>query len=284
MLKDDFTITEKSISDYIYYLSSEERAPSTIKKYVRDIRTFADFLGGREVTKELAVAWKEQLKTDHEAVSVNSMIATLNSFCEFSKIGVKLKPLKIQKKTFLSDEKELTRSDYERLLNTAKMRKNERLCLLIQTIGSTGIRVSELQYITVEAVRQGQAVISNKGKIRTVFLSKDLRKILSKYTKKRGIESGRVFITKSGKPLNRSNIWAVMKSLCKLAGVSPTKVFPHNLRRVFAREFYRKTKDIVKLADILGHSDVNATRIYIMQTSAEHRRIIDNLGLVRLVT
>jgi len=214
------------------------------------------------------------------------MIAAINGFFNFFKCDIKIKQYKIQHKTFIPTECELTNEDYEKLLRTAKMQNNERLCFVMQTICATGIRVSELQFITVEAIKKGYAEIQNKGKIRTILIPTDLIQVLLRYIKKHKIKSGCIFITKNGKPLNRSNIWAEMKKLCKTAGVDEKKVFPHNLRRHFAIRFYNKIKDLSKLADVLGHSNINTTRIYLKGSSAEHLRIINSLGLVkyRLVT
>lgn len=281
MSQKQFFITTENIRQYTAHLKSEERADSTIEKYIRDVKAFADFLDGAEATKESAVAWKNNLKQNREATSVNSMISVVNGFFEFFGLDIKLKQFKIQHRTFLPIEKELTNEDYEKLLRTAKEQKNERLCFVMQTICATGIRVSELKFITMESVKKGYAEIHNKGKIRTILLPADLTKILLKYAKKHGIKSGCIFVTKTGKPLNRSNIWAEMKKLCKAAGVDKKKVFPHNLRRHFAVRFYSKAKDLSKLADCLGHANINTTRIYLKGSGAEHRRIINSLGLVK---
>ena len=186
----------------------------------------------------------------------------------------------MQKKAFCSEDKELTRAEYVRLVNTAKEKGNERLNLRLQTICGTGIRVSELQFITVEAVRKCEAVVSCKNKTRTVFIVRELQKKLLNHIKSKGITTGCIFITKSGKPMSRCNIWSEMKALCEQAGVSPDKVFPQNLRHLFARTFYGIEKDIVKLADILGHSSINTTRIYIITTGAEHKRKMEIMRLI----
>ena len=277
-----FIITEKQINEYKIYLVSEERADGTVEKYVRDIRAFAAYINGCAVTKEAAVEWKVRLKETHAATSINSMLAAVNGFFAYFKLGIKIKPYKIQRQTFLPEKKDLTIDEYERLLKAAHSTKNERLFYIIQTICATGIRVSELRYITVESVKEGQAVVTNKGKTRTVFIPDDLRKSLLQYAKSHGISSGHIFITKSGKPVSRSNIWAEMKKLCTVAEVNPKKVFPHNLRSLFSRVFYSIDKDIAKLADMLGHSSMNTTRTYIMDSGREHRRIIENLGLATL--
>ena len=282
MSKKQLHITKTKIARYTLHLHNEEHAESTVEKYVRDIRAFADFLDGKAVTKESAIEWKVKLKETRAASSVNSMLAAINSFFAYFKLDVKVKPYRIQRQTFLPDKKDLSKNEYERLLKAANSTKNERLFYIMQTICATGIRVSELKFITVEAVRDGQAVITNKGKTRTIFIPNELRKSLLHYAKKRSITSGHIFITKSGKPMSRSNIWAEMKKLCTTAEVEPTKVFPHNLRSLFSRVFYSIDKDLAKLADMLGHSSVNTTRIYIMESGAKHRRIVENLGLSRL--
>lgn len=212
-------------------------------------------------------------------MTVNAMLVAINGFFSFFELGIKVKPLKIQRTTFLTEEKELTFKEYIRLLKAAYAR-NERIAHIMQTICATGIRVSELKFITADAVRSGQAKVRNKGKIRTVFIPNDLKILLLQYAEKHGIQSGSIFITKTGRPLDRSNIWTAMKNLCAAAGVDESKVFPHNLRRLFARTFYAKDRDIMKLSDMLGHSDVATTKIYVMDTGSEHRRIINSLGLV----
>ena len=280
MLKNKFFITEKNIEEYVQHLKNEERAASTVEKYQSIIRKFADFLDGTEITKEAAIKWENKLLETLAATSVNIMLAAINGFFEFIAVPIKMKLLKIQRNPFLSKEKELTQKEYKRLLETAKNQGNERIYNVLQTICSTGIRVSELKFITVEAVKSEYAEVRNKGKIRVIFIPRDLKRILLKYAKTHGITSGSIFVTKNGKPLDRSNIWSEMKKLCKQAGVDKSKVFPHALRKLFARTFYSKDKDIMRLADSLGHSDVKTTRIYIMDTGSEHRRIINSLGLV----
>ena len=281
MLNNQFFISAEYITRYVTYLNSEERAAATIEKYVRDIRAFADFLGGEAVTKEAAIAWKEHLKTTHEATSINSMIGAINGFFKFFMLDISVKQFKIQHRTFLPTEKELTDDDYDRLLETAWKQKNYRLYYVMQTICATGIRVSELKFITVEAVRKGYTEIENKGKIRTILLPDELTKMLFDYAKKYKIISGSIFITKHGNPLNRTNVWAEMKKLCREAEVDSSRVFPHNLRQRYAVKFYHETKDLSKLADALGHSSVDTTRIYLKTNRAEHLKIINSLGLVR---
>ncbi|MDR0906061.1 MAG: tyrosine-type recombinase/integrase [Oscillospiraceae bacterium] len=274
------TITTAHITDYASYLHGEERAAATIAKYARDIRAFAVYLGGSPVTKESAIAYKAQISGTHAPASVNSMLAAINGFFAYHSVGVKIKPVKTQRRAFLSAERELTRPEYLRLLAAAKSKENERLNLVMQTICSTGIRVSELRFFTVAAAKSGVAEVTNKGKTRTVFIPERLTAALLRYCKKRGICSGCIFISRNGKPLDRSNIWAAMKKLCDDAGIAHSKVFPHSLRALFARTFYAVDKDIAKLADILGHSSIDTTRGYVKENSGEHRRRIEILRLV----
>lgn len=271
---------EESVKQYIAYLEQEEKSEATRRQYKRDILHFLGFAGGQELTRELVLRYKEELQTKHRASSTNVKLAALNGFFTFlGRDDLRVKRLRVQKRPFLPREKELTKAEYYRLLEAAKHRKNEKLRLLLETICGTGIRVSELKYITAEAVYQGEAVIRLKGKIRIVLISGKLKKALKKYLRKRKILSGSVFITKNGNPLDRSNIWKMMKALCKDAGVASQKVFPHNLRHLFARCFYRLDKDIARLADILGHSSINTTRLYVMSSDYEPRKRMDALGL-----
>ena len=246
------------------------------------MRAFAAYLSGIEVTKETVIAYKSRLLAENYAVrSINSILASVNSLFAFlGWTDCKVKSIKLQRQIYCPEEKELTKAEYMRLVNTAKQKGNERLNLILQTICGTGIRVSELQYITVEAVKNGEAIVSLKGKTRSVFLVKELQKKLLRYAAEQGIKSGLIFITRTGKPLSRTNIWREMKSLCESAGVNPQKVFPHNLRHLFARVFYSIEKDIAKLADILGHSSINTTRIYIIATGNEHRKRMENMRLI----
>ncbi len=274
-------ISPQAVSEFAEYLREEEKSRATVEKYMRDVRRFLGFANGKEVTKGLTMEYKAKLLENYTAVSANSMIASLNSFLRFMDLGsCCVKQFKIQQKIYCPEEKELTREEYFRLVSAAKAIGCERFGLLIETICATGIRVSELRYITVEAVRHGEATVSCKGKTRTVFISNQLRKKLLRYIKEQKILSGVVFVTRTGKPINRCNIWRKMKALCEKAGVAPAKVFPHNLRHLFARTFYGIDKDIVKLADILGHSSINTTRIYIVTTGEEHRRKIDGMRLI----
>lgn len=272
---------ENSLKTYKAYLLGEEKSPATIEKYMRDIIAFKHFSEGQTLCKTLVLSYKNELLKTYAPSSVNSMLSSLNGYFQFfERYDLKVKNVKIQKQIFCSDEKELSKTEYERLLRSAKNANNERLCLLMQTICSTGIRVSELKFITAEAVRKGFSEIFSKGKRRTVFLPNALCKLLKNYLKKRKIKSGSVFITKNGNPLNRSNIWSEMKKLCENAGVSSQKVFPHNLRHLFARTHYSMQKDIVRLADILGHSSINTTRIYTIESGEIHRKQIQRLGLL----
>lgn len=261
-------LTDEYIMAFQKHLIMEEKSAATIEKYMRDVRVFRGYIGKEEVTKEKVMAYKKALMDQGYAVrSINSMLASLHSLLEF--LGwqeCKVKSLKIQQQVFRSEEKELTKEEYLRLLGAAKHRPQLRL--IMETICGTGIRISELKYFTVKAIRQGEVTINCKSKIRTILLPGKLRKMLLSYVKRKGIQSGAIFISRNGNPLNRSNIWAQMKALCECAGVKPGKVFPHNLRRVFARTFYDKEKDIAKLADLLGHSSINTTRIILTRLSA----------------
>jgi len=275
-------ITEKLIKNFRNYLINEEKSDATLEKYIRDICAFLSWLCGRAVDKQTVLEYKAYLIENYKPASVNSVLSSLNSFFTYNEwYDCKVKSLKIQKQIFASKDKELTKAEYERLLDAAKSKKNERLYLLMQTICSTGIRVSELRFITVASVNMGVANINCKGKLRQVFLPKALCKILAMYIREQKITSRSVFVSRTGKPLDRSNIWSDMKKLCESAGVSKDKVFPHNLRHLFARTYYSLQKDIVRLADILGHSSVNTTRIYTMETGEVHKRQIEKLGLLR---
>lgn len=275
-------LTETQIAAFAVYLKSEEKSENTIEKYMRDVRAFCAYVGEAEMTKETVIAYKNKLLSENYAArSVNSVLASINSLLSFlGWADLKVKSIKLQRQIYCPEEKELTKAEYIRLVNTAKQKGNERLNLLIQTICGTGIRVSELQYITVEAVKCNEAVVSLKGKTRSVFIVRELQKKLLRYAAEQKISSGAIFITRSGKPMSRTNIWREMKSLCVEAGVNPQKVFPHNLRHLFARTFYGIEKDIAKLADILGHSSISTTRIYIITTGNEHRQRMENMRLI----
>lgn len=281
------TITPDLLRRYVRHLREEERADSTIEKYVRDLEALGRHLAGRPVTKAALIGWKEELAQRHAPATVNSMLAAVNGFLRFMgwrECAVKL--LNIQKSPFCDEGRELTRSEYVRLVWAAELDGNRRLALVLQTICATGIRVSELKCITVEAVQTGRAEIANKGKRRTVFLPDKLRRLLRTYlqaqkkTAQTADAKNPVFTTRTGRPLDRSNIWRDMKRLCDSAGVEPGKVFPHNLRHLFARCFYRVSRDVAKLADVLGHSSIETTRIYLISTGAEHARTLDQLRLI----
>ena len=261
-------------------LIREEKSAATIEKYLRDASAFLAYSVGCAITKELTVAYKQSLQENGYAIrSINSMLASINSLFDF--LGwsdCKVKSMRYQRQTYCAEDKELTKAEYIRLLEAS--RNQEQLNLVIQTICGTGIRVSELKYFTVEAIHRGEVTVQCKSKTRTILVPGKLKKLLLNYARKRRIRSGTIFVTKNGNPLDRSSIWAKMKRLCTAAGVNPSKVFPHNLRKLFARTFYGIEKDIAKLADILGHSSINTTRIYIMTTGTEHRRKIERLGLV----
>lgn len=274
-------ITTKDIAGFREHLILEERSAATIQKYIRDIKAFMAYAQNSAITKETVIAYKKYLQENYAVRSVNSMLASINSF--FSFFGwndLKVKSLKLQQQVFYPEERELTKAEYTRLCKAAQRRHNERLNLILQTICGTGIRVSELQFITVEAAKCGEAVVRCKGKTRAVFIVRELRQKLLRYAAEQNIQSGMIFVTRTGKPISRTNIWREMKALCIEADVNPQKVFPHNLRHLFARVFYGIEKDIAKLADILGHSSINTTRIYIISTGMEHRRRMENMHLI----
>lgn len=274
-------LSQEIISDFKEHLILEERSAATVEKYIRDVKAFAAFINGAETTKEAVIEYKKHLQESYAVRSVNSMLASINSLFVF--LGwheLKVKSIKLQQQIYCPEEKELTKAEYTRLCRTAEKKHNERLNLILQTICGTGIRVSELQYITVEAAKQGEATVSCKAKTRSVFIVKELQKKLLRYAAEQGIKNGMIFVTRTGKPLSRTNIWREMKALCEEAEVNPQKVFPHNLRHLFARVFYGIEKDIAKLADILGHSSINTTRIYIISTGTEHRRRMENMRLI----
>ena len=274
-------IAGKNLIAYKVYLQLEEKSKNTVDKYMRDIRTFAAWLGETDITKDSTIAYKKYLEENYKPDSVNSMLVALNGF--FAYMGweeCKVKAVKMQKNHICAREKELTAVDYKRLVKLACRQGKERLALIMETIATTGIRISELQYVTVGAVKSGKVEIACKGKHREVYLVHDLRGKLLRYCKKERIRIGAVFISKYGNPLNRSNIWAEMKRLGKVAGVDVRKVFPHNLRHFFARTYYKMHKNIAWLADILGHSSINTTRIYTATTEAHHIKMLEELRLV----
>ena len=275
-------LTEERIAAYGRNLATEERSHGTIENYLRHVRIFAAWLNGTPATKEQAAGWKEYLiSKGYAPTTINSMLAALNGLFRF--LGwdeCRVKFLKVQRRLFRDAGRELTRPEYEHLLETAKERGQDRLVLLMEAICATGIRVSEVRYITVEAAQRGRAEISLKGKIRTILLPRKLCRKLLKYAKKNKTVSGEIFLTRNGTSLSRRQIWAELKHLCKYAGVEPSKVFPHNLRHLFATIFYKACKDIVRLADVLGHSSIETTRIYLVTSGTEHIRQLERLGLV----
>lgn len=275
-------ITQEQIEAFGAYLREQERSDATVEKYMRDVRVFRAYSKGHEIDKTLVLAYKAKLQEVYTTASVNSVLSSLGAFFGFcGRSDLCVKRIKQQKNVFAAKERELTRAEYERLLSAAQDKGNLRLYLLMQTICACGIRVSEVKYITVEAVRRGYADIACKGKRRRVYLPGELCRQLRIYLKEKGIDAGAVFVTRNGKPLDRSNIWSDMKKLCQTARVEQSKVFPHNLRHLFARTYYSIHKDIVRLADILGHSAIDTTRIYTMESGDVHKRQINRLGLVR---
>ena len=274
-------LTADIIEDFRKNLELQEKSTSTIEKYTRDVKAFSAYTENAAITKEKVIAYKKYLRNNYAVRSVNSMLASINSL--FSFLGwhdLRVKSLKLQQQVFCPEEKELTKAEYARLCRTAERKHNERLNLILQTICGTGIRVSELQYITVEAAKNGEAVVNCKAKTRSVFIVKELKQKLLRYAAEQNIKNGMIFVTRTGKPISRTNIWREMKALCEEANVNPQKVFPHNLRHLFARVFYGIEKDIAKLADILGHSSINTTRIYIISTGTEHRQRMENMRLI----
>ena len=279
---EDFKLTAERIAAYGRHLKQEERTPATLEKYLRDVRAFALWLDGEAVTKEAVTGWKERLLAERRAPStVNAALSALNGLFRFlGWEGCRARFVKVQRRLFRDPARELTRPDYDRLIATARELGKERLALVMETICATGVRVSELRYLTVEAVQRGRAEISLKGKVRVILIPTKLARKLSKYAKKNKIVSGEIFLTGNGKSLSRRQIWAEMKRLCARAGVEPSRVFPHNLRHLFATAYYRAYRDIAKLADVLGHSSIETTRIYLLTSGAEHQRQLDRLGLV----
>ena len=274
-------ITEETLAAFARQLGEEERSPATLEKYLREVRQFAAFLGGREVTRELAAAWREELSARQSPATVNDKLTALDRLLAF--LGwedCRVKHLRVQRQLFRDSARELSREEYARLVETARRLGRGRLSLLMETICATGIRVSEVRYITAEAVREGRTEIALKGKIRTILLPGKLCRKLEKYARQKKITSGELFLTRSGRPMSRKQIWAEMKGVCRAAGVAPSKVFPHNLRHLLARCFYRVSRDVAKLADVLGHSSIETTRIYLISTGAEHARTLDQLRLI----
>lgn len=272
-------ISWEDVEAFETYLLEKERAKATIQKYRTDLAIFFRFLGEeREIEKKNLLEYKEWLMERYAINSVNSMIAALNQFLEFLDVGyLKIKRVKMQKNTFLSEEKELTRKEYERLLRTARKLGKEQLALCMETIAFTGVRVSELKFFTVERVKKGRIEVCNKGKYRKIFLPDVLRKNLLSYCKKKQIKKGYIFITKSGRPKDRSNIWSEMKALKEKSGVDGKKIFPHNFRHLFARAYYQFTKDLSGLADLLGHSSLDVTRIYTKNTERFYQKQLNQM-------
>ena len=277
-----YILTTDHMTAYGHYLRQEERSAATLEKYLRDINSFACWLGDSPVSREAVTGWKESLLAQGRApATVNGALAALNGLFRF--LGwedCRAKFLKVQRRLFRDQSRELTRADYDALTAAARTQGKERLALLMEAICATGIRVSEVRYLTVEAAKAGRAVISLKGKIRTILIPNKLCRKLLKYAKQQKTASGEIFLTRNGTPLSRRQIWAEMKGLCKAAGVEASRVFPHNFRHLFATAFYRACKDIAKLADVLGHSSIETTRIYLLTSGAEHQRQLDRLGLV----
>ena len=275
------SISKHELAAFAACLQREERSSGTVEKYRRDAAAFAAWLGCRELTRETAARWRDHLlREGYAPATINSMLSAVNALLRFlGREDCKIRFLRVQRKAFREQSRELTRTEYQKLLDTAAGQGQERLRLLMETICATGIRVSEVQYITVEAAQRGRAEIRLKGKIRTILLPAKLCRKLLKYARKQKTASGEILLTRSGKPVSRQ-IWREMKMLCEKAGVESSKVFPHNLRHLFAATFYKVCRDIVKLADVLGHSSINTTRIYLMTTGAEHARQLEKLGLV----
>ena len=282
-MKKKMQLTQREFDQFEDYLRHDEREESTIEAYLRSLTRFAEWADGRAVTKELAMEWKAVLsESGYRPISVNAMLAAVNKF--FTCMGredCKVKYLKLQRQMFRKSEKDLSKEEYQRLVQAAHEKGDLRMELILETICATGIRVGELKYITVEAVRAGVAEIALKGKIRTILLPHRLCRKLQKYAKQQKIASGKIFLTQDGLPVSRQSIWTRMKALCEAAGVERSKVFPHNLRSLFARSFYGSCHDVVRLADVLGHSSIETTRIYLMSTGKEYLRQLDKLGLVQ---
>ena len=276
-------LTNEQIAAFASSLVRAERTPATIEKYLRSVRAFFLYLDGQPVTKDAVVAWKEHLQSvgGYSPSTVNASLAAINNLFTFlGWTDCRAHYLKVQRRLFRDAGQELGREDYERLITAARESGRERIALVMETICTTGIRVSEVRYITAEAVREGRTEIALKGKIRTILLPGKLCRKLEKYARQKKITSGELFLTRSGRPMSRKQIWAEMKGVCRAAGVAPSKVLPHNLRHLFARCFYRVSRDVAKLADVLGHSSIETTRIYLISTGAEHARTLDQLRLI----
>lgn len=277
----EYCLNRKNIETYLQYLREQEKSAGTLEKYKRELYELLSFLSGKNESKEELISWKAQLEQKYRPAGVNGRLVAANGFFSFfGRYDLRMKLLRIQKEIFAKEEKELTKGEYIRLVQAAERKGNMRLSLVIQTICAVGIRVSELQYITVESLKKGRAEVNCKGKRRVIFLPMDLLRKLKNYAKEKGISTGVIFCTRTGCPLNRCNIWSDMKKLCRDARVNPQKVFPHNLRHLFARTFYSLEKDIAKLADLLGHSNIETTRIYIMESGREHQKKLEKMRLV----
>ena len=276
----DRVISMDMVAAFKRWLYSEEKSRGTIEKYCRDVRSFQRWMKGSEVSREAGFHWKEQLLQEgYNPATINSMAAALNTFFRFEGWqDCRIRFLRIQRKTYRSQHRHLDKADYDKLVRKAKKQGRDRLALLIEAMGGTGVRVSELRCLTVETVKTGQVEIQLKGKIRTILIPEKIRKKLLAYARRKGIQKGPIFLTGRGRPLSRGQIWAEMKRLAKDSGVEPSKVFPHNLRHLFARTFYCLTKDLIGLADMLGHSSVNTTRIYLVDTEKQQMQNLNRLS------
>lgn len=284
-MKKEIKITDRLIRGYIEYLQENEKSKSTIAAYQRELFSLQMFSDDTALTKERLLEYKSLITQQNKPTTCNVSISAINSFLKYiGRNDLTIRPLKVQRVIFESTDKELTKKEYDKLIRAATINGDERTALAIQTICATGIRVSELQYITVDAIKSGQALVTNKGKNRVVFIPKSLVQVLKKYVVNQNITAGPIFVTCNGRPLDRSNLWKSMKRLCSIAGINPKKVYPHNLRHLFARTYYTQNKDISRLADILGHTSINTTRIYTRESGAVHARQIEGLGLVRDTT
>lgn len=284
-MKKQIILSDKLLKMYIQYLREQERSKSTIKSYQRELMSLQLFLDCQPVTKDKLLSYKTMLTSHYAPTTCNVSIAALNSYLKYiGRPDLMLNPLKIQRQIYEPADKELTRREYDKLIRAANINGQEKLSLIIQTICSTGIRISELQYISVESLKEGKTLVTNKGKSRVVFIPTQLQRVLKKYVINSNISSGPIFATRSGKPIDRSNIWTSMKKLCHIAGVNPQKVYPHNLRHLFARTYYNQYHDLSRLSDLLGHTSINTTKIYTMETGAVHAKQIAALDLVHDTT
>ena len=275
------TLTQTSIQQYIDSLKSKERSTSTISQYTHALQLLLCCADNRPLDKPLLIAWKNQLMQHYAPTTVNALLAAVNGYFKYHQCSdLFIQPLKIQRPLFSDEHKELSHAEYQRLVQTAEHTRQHRLSLILQTIAATGIRVSELRFITADAVRSGRAHVRNKGKHRLVLLPTKLCTLLKRYLRQQKKSAGPVFTTRTGRPIDRSNIWRAMKALCRQARVAPEKVFPHNLRHLFARTFYAAEKDLLRLADLLGHTSINTTRIYTLESGAQYLRQLDRMHMV----